>query len=82
MHMKHNDYKAGFFGIMLPATASAVTQLELDLYLFLLTLCFQLGYIYNYLTTSMIKTKKGPTKMLMTRIIVISRDNINKHNIG
>ena len=45
-------------------SASAVTQLELDLYLFLPMLCFQLGYIYNYLTTSMIKTKKNLQKCL------------------
>ena len=82
MHLKYNDYKTLFFGVMSPETASAVTQVELDFYLFLPTLCFQLRYIYNYLIMSMIKTKKKEsTKMFMTLIIVISRDNINKHNI-
>jgi hypothetical protein len=62
--MKCDDYKAPFFGIMRPDTASAVTQLQLDFYFFLPTLCFQLWYIYSYLTTPMIKTKTKLQKWL------------------
>jgi len=64
VNRKYKDYKALFFGVMRPDCASAVTQLELDLYLFLPTLSFQLGYFYSYLRTSMIKTKKNLQKYL------------------